>query len=113
MKKSIQLAATTGLRVLGTRYLARRIRQSLSDDVVQSSGVEIDFTGTEVTQSFVDELLGPLLLRHGEKVLETVVFRGCSENARAVIMFVISGRLSDYEKLRSTVPAVRGASLQA
>jgi hypothetical protein len=69
--------------------------------------VQIDFTGAFVTQSFVDELFGPLILREGPGVLERLAFSGCSEDTRAILNLVFAGRLRDYLSLKA-----RGAILR-
>jgi hypothetical protein len=63
--------------------------------------VELDFKGIGVTQSFIDELLGPITLRMGSAVLEQVAFKNCSENVRAVVEFVLASRLHDFERRHS------------
>jgi hypothetical protein len=100
MSRSVELAAISKLNLLGTRFIAKRIRVAVESALVEDS-VEIDFTGVEVTQSFIDELLGPLLLRNGPRLLDRLAFRGCSDAAQAVISFVVSGRLLDYSTLRT------------
>jgi hypothetical protein len=98
MSYSIHLGSLANVRLLGTRYLAKRIRPSIEQILQESEPLELDFTGVEVTQSFLDELLGPLLLREGSSALDHIAFRGCSDSAKAVITFVVSGRLRDFER---------------
>jgi hypothetical protein len=96
MSNVVQLSTITNLTLLGTRFLARKLRASIEHALAESGDVVIDFTGIEVTQSFVDELVGPLLLKDGPSILSKMAFRGCSENAQAVIGFVVSERLADH-----------------
>ena len=60
--------------VLGTRYSAIDFRERIERQLESCPSVELNFTGVFVTQSFVDELLGPLILRMGPTALERLVF---------------------------------------
>lgn len=60
-----------------------------------------DFSGVEATQSFVDELIGTLILKRGPDVLGQVVFKSCSDDVRAIIEFVAADRADQYRKTRS------------
>lgn len=64
-----------------------------------SGNVCLDFAGLTVTQAYMDELLGVLILRYGPTLLERMVFKTCSEDVRAVIQFVASARIRDYREL--------------
>lgn len=97
MEQTIRLYEESGLNTLGTRFLAKRIRQLVEDATSGLSTCILDFSGVDVTQSFIDELIGPLLLRAGPTILSSLAFRGCSEASQAVIRFVISDRLLDFE----------------
>ena len=99
MTERVQISAVADLSLFGTRYIAKKIRSLVEDALSRAPTVEIDFSGIDVTQSFVDELLGPLILRQGDSALERLGFRGCSDNVRAIISFVIAGRLQDYGRL--------------
>ncbi len=101
MTASIAISTFSNLNLLGTRFIAKTIRTSIEDALSHSDHVEVDFSGVEVTQSFIDELLGPLLLRKGPQLLTRLAFRGCSENAQAVIRFVVTERLSEFAKSHS------------
>jgi hypothetical protein len=97
MAPTIRLKEEAGLRVLGTRFLAKRLRANMEAQLLETGEVTLDFSGVEVTQSFVDELLGPLLLNGGEQALSRILFSHCSEDVRAVVSFVVSERLFDFE----------------
>jgi hypothetical protein len=113
MSTSIQISAFSKLNLLGTRFIAKRIRGAIEDALSLPDNVEVDFSGVEVTQSFIDELLGPLLLQDGPKLLARLAFRGCSETAQAVIRFVVSSRLSDFANLHPPTPADIGSRVRA
>jgi hypothetical protein len=69
--------------------------------------VHVDFNGTFVTQSFVDELFGPLILRMGPILLQRLVFLGCGEDTRAILKLVFASRMQDYS---SRLPGQRAAA---
>jgi len=88
-------------RMVGTRSVAVPLRRQ-AEEVLRGSGeVVVDFTGIEVTQSFVDELLGVLILRYGCDILQRIVLKGCSDDVRAIIEFVASDRCDQYLKAKS------------
>ena len=89
------------VRVLGARHGAVQFRDRLARQLESGDTVQVDFTGAFVTQSFVDELFGPLILRAGPSVLEKLAFSGCSDDTRAILNLVFAGRLRDYSALRA------------
>lgn len=60
--------------------------------------VVLDFSGVEATQSFIDGLVGTLILQHGPDVLGRMVFKSCSEDVRAILEFVAADRCDQYLK---------------
>lgn len=100
MNNVIKLSDYTGLNLLGTRFIARTIRVSIQQ-ALQTGEVVLDFTNIEVTQSFVDELIGPLVLTEGPALLQRLAFSHCTPNAQAIIRFVVSSRLADHSAGRS------------
>ena len=99
---------TGAANVLGTRYSAICFRERIERQLESCPSVEINFTGFFVTQCFVDELLGPLILRMGTSVLERLTFSGCGEEAKAILKLVIAARLRDYsarQKAQATLAA--------
>ena len=82
--------------VLGTGHSAIHFRGRIEQQLESYPSVEIGFAGAFVTQSFVDELLGPLILRMGPIALERLAFSGCGEEAKAILKLVIAGRLRDH-----------------
>jgi len=98
---------TDAANVLGTRYSAIAFRERIERQLESCPSVEISFAGVFVTQSFVDELLGPLILRMGASALERLAFSDCGEEAKAILKLVIAGRLRDHSErqvTRATVP---------
>ncbi|MBW0449271.1 STAS-like domain-containing protein [Paraburkholderia phenoliruptrix] len=71
-----------------------QIEQQLDADVER---VVIEFSGVSATQSFVDELLGVLVVERGPAVVRRLVFKGCSEDLRAIIRFVLNDRIEQLE----------------
>ncbi len=89
-------------RFLGTRIRATALREDLELLLSKHTGVILDFGGVEATQSFIDELIGVLVLEHGPESVERLVFRSCSDDVKAIINFVLSDRIEQY---RQRVPA--------
>lgn len=83
-------------RFLGTRFRALALRDELERLLADHNEVVLDFKGVETTQSFIDELIGVLVLEHGAKIIEQLVFRSCSEDMRSIINFVIGDRIEQY-----------------
>ncbi|KWF68368.1 hypothetical protein WL92_25825 [Burkholderia multivorans] len=59
--------------------------------------VVIDFDGVDATQSFVDELLGVLIVHRGADTASRLVFRNCSADMRAIIQLVLNDRIEQLE----------------
>ena len=109
MSCSLAIGLDTGVaNVLGTRYSAIDFRECIERELESCPSVEINFAGVFVTQSFVDELLGPLIIRMGASALERLTFSGCGEEAKAILKLVIAARLRDYSTRqagRASTPA--------
>jgi hypothetical protein len=58
----------------------------------------LDFEGVEVTQSFMDELVGILVLERGPRVLNQIRFRRCSADMKGIIQFVVTDRAEQHAK---------------
>jgi len=97
---STVLASTDpSIFILGTREEALPLRQQVERALDQSKlTVCVDFCGITVTQSFIDEFVGVLILRRGPSLLERLAFRQCSEEVQAVIRFVVSSRIQDFNQ---------------
>ena len=63
--------------------------------------MQVDFSGISVSQSFADELLGPLLLTMRPDILHRLVFLGCNDSVKAAIEFVVADRYDEFVRTRS------------
>ena len=86
--------------MIGMRSSALPIRLRVEHALGAGQEVVINFTGVAVTQSFVDELLGALVLRDGPGIMQKIVLKGCSEEARGIIRFVVSDRAEQFVQAR-------------
>lgn len=98
---NLQLSPLAVGRLAGSRSAAVPARQKAEDILENGQEVVLDFAGIEVTQSFVDELVGYLILRDGPKVLDRIVFKSCSSDTRAIIELVVADRADQYLKAHS------------
>lgn len=85
-------------RLAGVRAAAVSARERAQEILASGREVVFDFTGIEVTQSFVDELVGHLILRDGPDLLDRIVFKNCSDDTRAIVEFVVADRADQYLK---------------
>jgi hypothetical protein len=90
---------STDQRFFGTRFSARALREELDLLLANGNEVVLDFAGVEATQSFIDELIGYLILRHGHDLLPRLIFKSCSDELKTIIQFVISDRLDQFNRL--------------
>ncbi|WP_322825134.1 STAS-like domain-containing protein [Lamprobacter modestohalophilus] len=88
-------------RFFGMRQAAVPDRERIEGFLAQGAEVAIDFAGAAVTQSFVDELVGRLILEQGPDVLQRIIFKNCSDDTRAVIRFVAADRVDQYLKAKT------------
>lgn len=84
----------------GSRSRAAECREEIERALARGLPVELDFDGVEATQSFVDELVGVLVLRRGPAVLQQLKFRRCSDNIKAIIRFVAADRAEQFAASR-------------
>lgn len=92
-------------RFLGTRFRALSLRDELERLLGENNEVVLDFKGVETTQSFIDELIGVLVLERGPKIVEQLVFKSCSESMRSIINFVLGDRIEQFNaKRRAKAP---------
>lgn len=96
MRTRLPLSEHTRSRFLGTRYQGRPLRAELEAALARHEEVSLNFSGLNVTQSFIDEMIGVLVLKNGPRILGKLVFEGCSEDVKSVIQFVVDSRVSDY-----------------
>jgi STAS-like domain of unknown function (DUF4325) len=93
----IPACSDSGTFMLGTRDIATPLRAQVETALDERRiPVCVDFNGLLATQSFMDEFLGPLILRHGPGVLEQIVFKNCHEDVRAAINLVATVRSNEY-----------------
>jgi len=93
MQTVISLAAgSKSIRTLGMRGSATPFRKQIENQLDGGSSVVIDFSGKEATQSFVDELIGSLVLRRGRAVISQMTFKNCPDDVKSIIKFVINDR---------------------
>ena len=88
--------------VLGTRYSAIELRENIEQRLESCRTVQIDFNGVFVTQSFVDELFGPIILRMGPPILQRLAFSGCNDETKAILSLVLASRLQDFASRQQT-----------
>ena len=99
MSQVIQLSERSETHFLGSRFSARDLRQELEDALVEHEQVTLDLNSTSVTQSFIDELLGVLILKNSPEFLNQIVFKNCSVDVKAILQLVASTRSDDYRKM--------------
>jgi hypothetical protein len=88
-----------GHAFLGTRFLGRELRQQLEQLLERPGDVRIQFEQIGVTQSFLDEFVGVLVVRQGQALVDRLVFVACSRDAQALLELVIGARLDDHDRL--------------
>jgi hypothetical protein len=88
-----------GKPFLGTRFLGRGLRAQLEKLLDVPGDVRINFGHIGVTQSFLDEFVGVLVVRSGQPLIDRLIFAECSRDARALLELVIGARLEDHERL--------------
>lgn len=83
-------------RMLGMRSSAAPLRRTIELALEKEREVVVNFTGVEVTQSFVDELLGALILREGPEIMQRLILKGCSNQTRGIVKFVAADRAEQF-----------------
>lgn len=96
MTKQIALAQYAHGQMIGMRSSAIPLRQMIEDTLLVGAEVAIDFSGVEVTQSFVDELIGALILRKGPQVMSKMILKGCSRTTQGIVRFVVTDRAKQH-----------------
>lgn len=79
---------------LASRSNAAQMRQEIERLLHTHGSVTVDFSGVGVTQSFTDELVGVLAYKYGLPGLRRITFKGCTEEHKQILNFVVSHRLS-------------------
>lgn len=101
MRSEFELNQYACGHLASTRVTAHSIRESIEQHLGEGKEIVFDFTGIEATQSFVDELIGVLILKYGPDILEKLIFKACSNDVRVVIDFVVNDRADQYIKKNS------------
>lgn len=102
MTKQIALTQYAHGHMIGMRPSAVPLRKMIETSLAVGEEVAIDFSGVEVTQSFVDELIGAVILRSGVNIMSKVVLKGCSANTQGIIRFVVSDRARQHARINKT-----------
>jgi hypothetical protein len=87
---------------MGSRARAAEFRKELERALNDGGSVVLDFEGVDATQSFVDELIGVVVLSRGPEILERVSFRKCSPDMKAIISFVLGDRSRQHAATRKS-----------
>ena len=95
---SVSLSEDAGSRFIGSRKRAEPLRERAERALNEGQEIVFDFSSVQVTQSFIDELVGVLILKHGPDVLNSLVFKSCSDDTRAIIEFVATDRCDQFIK---------------
>ena len=83
--------------LLSRRENARALREVIDQHISLDEAVELDCARTEATQSYMDELVGVLVLERGPEVLKLLRFRRCSADMKAIIRFVVDDRAAQHK----------------
>jgi hypothetical protein len=76
---------------------AKKIRTETILPATKEGRVVLDFSEVKYsTQSFVHALIGEVLKRRGESVLERVEFRACSPQVKSLIQLVVDYSLGGF-----------------
>jgi len=101
---TVKVNTDPAIYTMGTRTAAAPLRQQVEMALQNTKGdICLDFEGITMTQGYMDELLGVLILRYGPSVLERVAFKSCSEDVKAVIQFVANTRGRDFKQRTDSV----------
>lgn len=93
MQAQVCLKQDESVRTYGIRATAIPYRDQIEQLLPGVDSVVIDFGNQDATQSFVDELIGALVLRHGSQVMSKLIFEKCNSEVKAIIRFVVLDRI--------------------
>jgi len=97
MQAAFSIREHTNAQFIGSRFRARELREEVERLLARADEVLLDFTGMKsLTQSFIDELVGVLVLKHGPDIAQRLVFKGCAEDIKEILGFVVSSRTEDF-----------------
>ncbi len=106
MNRQFKLGDSAKARAFhGSRASGQLLRMELEEALQTEDRVTLNFVGVGiVTQSFIDEVVGVLILEYGPEILQRLSFKGCNEDVQAVIHFVAASRSEDFlSKQRATI----------
>ena len=98
MRSLIALTQYARGHLVGARSTAMPLRAQVETTLAKGAEIVFDFSSLGATQSFIDELVGALILRHGPDILDRLIFKSCSDDVRAIIEFVVADRCDQYIK---------------
>lgn len=84
---------------LGSRFSAQAFRDEITACLAYQREVRIDFAGVSVGTSFLDELVGILIVHFGSSILERLIFENCNDEAQGLLRFVVATRLEEQKKV--------------
>lgn len=97
MQNAFSIREHTQAQFLGGRFRARELREEIDVLLAHTNELVLDFTGMKsATQSFIDELVGVLVLKHGPDVVKRLIFKSCSDDIKAILKFVVTSRTEDF-----------------
>ncbi|WP_408602217.1 STAS-like domain-containing protein [Pseudomonas sp. PLMAX] len=94
MTSIVKIEVPPGVKTMGLRSSATPYAEALHKALSEHQTVSLDFASIEVTQGFVDGLLGSHLLKEGKEGLKRITFLNCTTETKAIIRFVASDRLN-------------------
>ena len=98
MDSMIKLGLPEQTRVFhGSRASGQQLRLEIEEALNGSDRVTLDFAGVGVvTQSYIDEAIGVLILQFGPNILQRLSFKNCNEDVKAVLNYVAGTRSEDF-----------------
>lgn len=101
----IKLGLSEKARVFhGSRATGQQLRFEIEEALNANDRVTLDFAGVGVvTQSYIDEAIGVLILQFGPGVLQRLSFKNCNEDVKAVLNYVAGTRSEDFLNSQSAV----------
>jgi len=80
---------------IGSRFTGKDVREQVTTLLASGRPVGIDFSGVQsVNDSFLDEMLGMLIVHRGPSVLRSLVFMHCDKPIEEAIRFSVEEALA-------------------
>ena len=79
-----------------SRSHAALLRKKIESELDHCTSISLDFSGVEMTQSFADELVGVLAFIYGKNIFSKIKFKGCSEQSKKILNFVVNQRVNEH-----------------